>query len=247
MVKTRRFGKRTYLGDPVNVINLFNQFEVDEIVLLDIGATVSGRGPDFDLIESVAGECWVPLTYGGGIRSTDDIERIILSGVEKVVIGHSAAENIDLVADAAATFGSQCIVGSVDAKRKLLGGYEVRATNAKRKLGIAPGERARQLESAGAGEILLQSIDRDGEMNGYDLDLIREVTEATTIPVVACGGAGERVEILHPIRDAGASAAAAGSIFVFSGRERGVLINFPERDFLEDLLGGISDVPGQSL
>lgn len=244
MVKTRRFGKRTYLGDPVNVINLFNQFEVDEIVLLDIGATTAGQSPNFDLIESVAGECWVPLTYGGGIRSTADIERIILSGVEKVVIGHSAAEKLDLVAAAASTFGSQCIVGSVDAKRKLFGGYEVRVTNAKRKLGIAPGERARQLEDAGAGEILLQSIDRDGEMNGYDLDLIQEVTEATTIPVVACGGAGERAELVRPIRDAGASAAAAGSLFVFSGRERGVLINFPERDYLEDLLGGVSGVSG---
>lgn len=247
MVKTRRFGKRTYLGDPVNVINLFNQFEVDEIVLLDIGATSAGRSPDFDLIESVAGECWVPLTYGGGIRSTADIERIILSGVEKVVIGHSAAENLDLVADAALTFGTQCIVGSIDAKRKLFGGYEVRVTNAKRKLRIAPGERARQLEDAGAGEILLQSIDHDGEMDGYDLDLIKEVTEATTIPVVACGGAGERTELVQPIRDAGASAAAAGSIFVYSGQERGVLINFPERGFLEDLLGGVSNTPSQSL
>lgn len=244
MVKTRRFGKRTYLGDPVNVINLFNQFEVDEIVLLDIGATASGKGPDFDLIESLAEECWVPLTYGGGIRATAEIERIICSGVEKVVIGHAAADDTALIAEAARAFGSQCIVASLDAGRgRWSGRYQVRSLNARQKLKEQPVERARMLEAAGAGEILLQSIDRDGQMIGYDLELIRAVTSAVGIPVVACGGAATRDDLPLPIRDAGASAAAAGSLFVFSGRERGVLINFPERPVLERLLDGLAASP----
>lgn len=243
MVKTRRFGKRTYLGDPVNVINLFNQFEVDEIVLLDIGATASGKGPDFDLIESLAEECWVPLTYGGGIRATADIERIILSGVEKVVIGHAAADDTKLITEAARAFGNQCVVASLDARRgRWFGGYEVRSLNARNKLKEPPEARARRLQDAGAGEILLQSIDRDGEMNGYDLDLVRSVTSAVDVPVVACGGAATRDDLPLPIHEAGASAAAAGSLFVFSGSERGVLINFPERPALERLLGGTAEV-----
>jgi cyclase len=240
MVKTRRFGKRTYLGDPVNVINLFNRFEVDEIVLLDIGASASGRGPDFELIASLSEECWVPLTYGGGIRSNADIERLILSGVEKVVIGHAAAESARVITEAAREFGTQCIVASLDVKRVWLRGYEVLSRNARHRLKDSPVERARALEAAGAGEILLQSIDRDGEMTGYDLELIAAITGATDIPVVACGGAAKRTDLPRPIKEAGASAAAAGSVFVFSGPERGVLINFPERPFLERLLGDLA-------
>jgi cyclase len=236
MVKTRRFKGRTYLGDPVNVINLFNRFEVDEIVLLDIGGSAGAGGPDLEMIAHVAEECWVPLTYGGGIRSLQDIEKIILAGVEKVVVGTAAADDLSLVEASAREFGTQCIVGSVDAKRRMFGGYEVRVTNATRRLRMTPGERACQLEAAGAGEILLQSIDRDGEMNGYDLELIAAVTEATTVPVVACGGAGDRTDLVLPVREAGASAVAAGSLFVYSGKERGVLINFPERKRLEQLM-----------
>lgn len=236
MVKTRRFGKRTYLGDPVNVINLFNRFEVDEIALLDIGASRSGRGPDFELVERVAEECWVPLTYGGGIGRLADIERLVLAGVEKVVIGTAAADNPAFVTEAAREFGSQAVVGSIDAKRKLLGGYDTRVLGGNRSLGAAPARRARDLADSGAGEILLQAIDRDGEMSGYDLALIRDVAAAVDVPVIACGGAATRDELARPIREAGASAAAAGSLFVFSGPERGVLINFPDRPYLERLL-----------
>jgi cyclase len=236
MVKTRRFGKRTYLGDPVNVINLFNRFEVDEIVLLDIGATAASRPPGIGLLRELAEECWVPFAYGGGITDLKQIEAIIFAGVEKVVIGAAAAKRMDLVADAARQFGSQAVVGSIDAKKRLWGGYDVRAANGKLSVGNDPAARARVFQDAGAGEILLQSIDRDGEMSGYDLDLIRRVTEAVDIPVVACGGASSRSDLIRPIQAGGASAAAAGSLFVFSGPERGVLINFPERHELESLL-----------
>jgi imidazole glycerol-phosphate synthase subunit HisF len=236
MVKTRKFEKRIYLGDPINVVNLFNQFEVDEIVLLDIGASVRGRGPDLELINRLAEECWVPLTYGGGITRLDQIEKIVLAGVEKVVVSTAAARNMDFVEKAAREFGSQSVVGSVDAKKKLLVGYETRYFGGRKTLDQTPAERAQEFEKAGAGEILLQSVNRDGEMKGYDLDLIKSVTEATNLPVVACSGAAQRDDLIRPIKKAGASATAAGSLFVFSGLSRGVLINFPERSVLEGLL-----------
>jgi cyclase len=238
MVKTRKFGKRTYLGDPVNVISLFNNFEVDEIVLLDIGASSGGRAPDLELVATVAEECWVPLTYGGGISDVRQVETLINAGCEKVVLASAVADDLALMREASREFGAQAIVGSIDARRRMFRGYETFVTNAKQKLPVSPAERARQFEEAGAGEILLQSIDRDGEMNGYDLNLIAEVTAATDLPVVACGGAGERGDLLLPVQKSGASASAAGSLFVFSGRERGVLINFPERNALEALFLG---------
>jgi cyclase len=235
MVKTRKFGQRTYLGDPINVITLFNNFEVDEIVLLDIGASAKGGRADLDLIGALAEECWVPLAYGGGISEISQIEQLIRLGCEKVVLGTAIANNLDLVRTGAREFGSQAMVGSIDAKRRMFGGYEVRYRNASGRLPSTPAERARQLEEAGAGEILLQSIDRDGEMTGYDLELIASVTAATNLPVVACGGAAVRDDLTEPVKKAGASASAAGSLFVYSGIERGVLINFPERSFLESL------------
>lgn len=238
MVKTRRFKKRTYLGDPLNVINLFNQFEVDEIALLDIGASAAGRAPDVNLIERIADECWVPLSYGGGIVSLGQIESIIRAGVEKVIIGAAATEQPELIRSAAQRFGSQAIVASVDARRRFFGGYETRITGGRRRLSSDPATLARKMEDLGAGEILLQSIDRDGEMSGYDLELIASITDSVNIPVIACGGASTRDDLARPIREAHASASAAGSLFVFSGSERGVLINFPERAYLEQLLKG---------
>ncbi|MBO6769748.1 MULTISPECIES: AglZ/HisF2 family acetamidino modification protein [unclassified Thalassospira] len=236
MVKTRKFKKKTYLGDPVNVINLFNKFEVDELVLLDIAASKLNCEPDVGLVEQVAEECWVPLTYGGGIKSLNHIEKLIRAGVEKVVLGTEAAKNIDFVRDAAKEFGSQCIVGSIDAKQKMFGGYECVFLGGTKPMNVTPDQRARQLADAGAGEILLQSVNRDGEMIGYDLKLISAVTAATDVPVVACSGAGCREDLLLPISECAASASAAGSLFVFSGKERGVLINFPERNEIEALL-----------
>lgn len=236
MVKTRRFKNHHYLGDPVNVINLFNRFEVDEIVLLDIGATARGTGPNIEVVESVADECWVPLTYGGGVRDASDVERLVRAGVEKVVFGASVISDLTPLTEASRAFGVQCIVGSLDVKRTFLGKQAVVARNARTVIKGTPAERARALEDAGAGEILLQDVARDGEMIGYDLDLIRSVTDAVSIPVVACGGAGARSHLADPILKAGASASAAGSLFVYSGTERGVLINFPARGVLEDML-----------
>jgi cyclase len=234
MVKTRRFNKQTYLGDPVNIISLFNNFEVDEIVLLDIAISREEKEPNFDLIAQIAEECWVPVSYGGGVRTIGHIEKIIRAGCEKVIIG-TAAEDLSFISKAAAEFGTQAIVGSVDVKCKLLTGYDARILNGRRSVGVTPPIWAKRLADAGAGELLLQSVDRDGEMCGYDLPMIRSVVNAVNIPVVTCGGAADRNDLARPVLEAGASASAAGSIFVFSGPERGVLVNYPERPFLEQL------------
>ncbi len=234
MVKTVRFGSPTYLGDPVNVVNLFNRFEVDEIVLLDIGATPRGMAPAYELIAELAAECWVPLTYGGGVRDVESARRVLASGVEKVVIGTAAADDPGFVTLASGEFGAQAVVVAVDAVRRA-GAYEVVVDHGLRGTGVDPRTYARRAEMLGAGEILLNAVDRDGTMSGFDLELIQAVTDSVSVPVVACGGAGTRGELADPVVVAGAAAVAAGSIFVFRGPERGVLINFPERDQLEAL------------
>lgn len=237
MVKTTRFANPTYLGDPINVINLFNRFEVDEIALLDIGATVRGRVPAYDLIERLASECWVPLSYGGGIASYEDARTVLSIGVEKVILGAVAYTKPNVISEVAATYGSQAVVVSVDVRRTTAGRGEVFIESGRRPTGMDPPAYARRAEAAGAGEIFLNDIDRDGTMIGYDLTLVQDVVAAVGIPVIACGGAGERADLAGPIKRGGAAAVAAGSIFVFRGRERGVLINFPDRDQLEQLLG----------
>jgi cyclase len=234
MVKTVRFSSPRYLGDPINVVSLFNRFEVDEIALLDIGATRRGEPPPFELIERLAAECWVPLAYGGGIRNMDDARTVLSSGVEKVILGAVAYHRPELITAAAEVYGAQAVVVSVDTRRTATG-LEVFVEGGQRAVGSDPASYARRAASYGAGEILVTSIDRDGTMEGYDLDLIRAVSGAVDVPVIACGGAGERAHLPIPIREAGASAVAAGSIFVFRGPERGVLINFPEREQLEAL------------
>jgi cyclase len=234
MVKTVRFSSPRYLGDPINVINLFNRFEVDEITLLDIGATRRGEPPPFELIERLAAECWVPLAYGGGIRTMEDVRTVLSSGVEKVVLGTVAYDRPELISAAAQVYGAQAVVVAVDARRTAAG-LGVFVEGGQRAIGSDPASYALRSVNYGAGEILVTSIDRDGTMEGYDLELIRAVSEAVDVPVIAWGGAGERVHLPIPIRDAGASAVAAGSIFVFRGPERGVLINFPEREQLEAL------------
>ena len=236
LVKTVRYADPVYIGDPVNAISIFNRFEVDEIVLLDISATPDGRKPSFQLIEQLAAECWVPLTYGGGIRDIEDVRRILGSGVEKVVLNTVVADDPAFVTRVADIFGSQAVVVSVDVRRVGLGGQEAFVAHGTRSLGVDPVAHARRAEALGAGEILLNSIDRDGVMQGYDTDLIRAVAAEVGVPVVACGGAGERAHLIDAIR-AGASAVAAGSIFVYRGPTRSVLVNFPDRAELEAMLG----------
>lgn len=236
LVKTVRFKKPTYVGDPINAVKIYNEKEVDELILLDITATNENRKPPFDLIEEVAGECFMPLTYGGGIRSIEDIKRIHNLGAEKVAINSQAAETPELIRQAADLFGSQSIVVSIDAQKSLLGKYKVCSHGGSRSTGIDPVTYARQMEDLGAGEILLNAIDCDGTMNGFDVNLINMVAAAVNIPLIALGGAGGIDDLVAAVTRGGASAVAAGSLFVYQGKQRAVLINFPTRRELEDRL-----------
>jgi cyclase len=234
LVKTVKFKDPKYVGDPINAIKIFNDKEVDELMLLDITASVENRPPPFEIIRNVASECFMPLAYGGGIRSVEDIRRILAMGVEKVVLNNSAIVNPQLVADAAAEFGAQAVVVSLDVKKGLIGGYQVMARRATEKTGRNPVEFAQQMADLGAGELLLTSVDRDGTQSGFDLGLISAVSRSVRIPVIAVGGAGKLSDLAAARRE-GAAAVAAGSVFVFKGPHRAVLISYPSAADLREL------------
>lgn len=227
LVKTIRFKEPTYLGDPINVVRIFNDKEVDELFFLDIEATVAGQRPPFELLSQITAECFVPLGYGGGLRTLEDVRTILGLGVEKVAINSYAAESPDFIRQAADLFGSQAIVVAMDVKRDLLGQARVFTQAGRKNTGQDPRAYAQLMEAKGAGELLVNSIDRDGTMQGYDLDLLRSITSAVSIPVVACGGAGRLDDFAAAVKRGGASAVAAGSLFVFQGRHRAVLISYP--------------------
>jgi cyclase len=220
----------------VNAVRIFNEKEVDELVLLDIAATAEGRPPDFQLVSEIASECFMPLAYGGGIRTIDQIRQLFTLGVEKVIINAEAITTPGLVESAAKIFGSQSIAVSIDAKRNVWGKYEVYTVGGRQRTGLSPASAARQMESMGAGEILLTSIDRDGTLAGYDIPLIRQVARTISIPVIACGGAGCVGDFSVAVSEGGASAVAAGSLFVFHGPHRAVLISYPPITDLEQAL-----------
>jgi len=236
LVKTVKFDKPSYVGDPINAIKIYNEKEVDELILVDIRATIERRPPPFDLIEDVASECFMPLTYSGGITSIADMRRIFSLGVEKVAINSRAAGEPDFIREAADHFGSQSIVVSIDVKKTVFGKYIVHSHSGKKSVRLDPVSYAKTMQQMGAGEILLNSIDNDGLMAGYDIELIKSVTVAVDIPVIALGGAGEFEDLIKAVKLGGASAVAAGSLFVYQGRNRAVLINFPPREELENAL-----------
>lgn len=242
LVKTTAFRKPVYLGDPVNVIRIFNDKEVDELTLLDIEATPQGRGPHMELLREIASECFMPLGYGGGISAVEQIKPLLATGIEKVVINTAAAESPALVTAAAERAGSQSVVVSIDVKRRRFGGPRVVTRGATRDTGLEPAAYAERMQRLGAGELIVNAVDRDGTMRGYDLDLIRQVAGAVDIPVVACGGASGVADVGRAVA-AGASAAAAGALFVFQGVHRGVLISFPSRGELEAVLGAPQPLP----
>ena len=231
--KTVRFKRPRYLGDPINILRIFNEKEVDEIVILDIAATPNNREPDYAYLKDLASECFMPLAFGGGIRSVDQVSRILELGAEKVVMNTAALGDPTLVEAAARVVGSQSVVISIDVRKDLFGRYEVVTFGGCRRTGRSPADVAQQMEQCGAGEILLNSVDRDGLMAGYDLRLVRQVCCRVRIPVVACGGAGSVDHIREVISEGKASAAAVGSFFVFTGPYRAVLINVPSQEELE--------------
>lgn len=236
LVKTVKFKDPKYLGDPINIVRIFNDKEADELVLLDITATPENRSPQFDLLKNIASEAFIPLAYGGGIRSMYDVQKLLNIGIEKLIMNTSAVENSLLVREVADHAGSQAAVVSMDVKKNFLGKYEVFTHCGQKKTGLDPVKHAIEMEMIGAGEILINSIDRDGAMQGYDIDLVRRVADAVSVPVVACGGAGNLDHVAEVIKQGHASAAAAGSIFVFQGPLRGVLISYPTPKELKEFI-----------
>jgi cyclase len=227
LVKTIRFKDGKYVGDPINAIHIFNEKEVDELVVLDITATEEKRPPRFERVQDWASECFMPLCYGGGITQVKEMERLFLSGIEKVAINTAAADHLELIRDASRLFGSQSIVVSMDVKKSRLGRYQVVVNRASRVVSHNIVEYARKARDLGAGEILLNAVDHDGTMQGFDLRLIQSIIDEIDIPVIALGGGGTN-DHLREALGAGASAVAAGSMFVFHGKHRAVLITYPD-------------------
>lgn len=227
LVKTVQFQNPVYVGDPINAVRIFNDKEVDELIFLDITASLERRPPPFEFISKIAEECFMPLCYGGGIRKLGDVKTILSLGVEKVCINSYAVENPNFIRAAADLAGSSSIVVALDVKKNSQGTYELYTYSGTKPTGIDPIQWATQMEKMGAGELLLNSIDRDGTMQGYDIELIKRVTEAVSVPVIACGGAGKISDLAQAVHEGKASAVAAGSMFVFHGKHRAVLINFP--------------------
>lgn len=235
LVKTRKFHDPVYVGDPINAVRILNEKEVDELVFLDITATNAGREPDYELISDIAGEAFMPFAYGGGIKNTDEARKLFSLGVEKVIINTAAASDPQLISRIADTAGSQSVVASIDVKRSLLGRYSVRTRCGTDNVSDDVVAYAKQMEHAGAGELLITSIDRDGTMSGYDIQLASIIGKAVSIPVVINGGASSVQDMQDAVR-AGASAVAAGSMFVFHGKHRAVLITYPDYPTLQAAL-----------
>ena len=235
LVKTRKFKDPVYLGDPINAVKIFSEKCVDELCVQDIEASKNNAGPDFDLLQEIATEAFMPLSYGGGITSVDQIRRLFHIGFEKVILNTGWQNNPQLLRDAATAFGSQSVIASLDVRQDLLHRNRCYTCDGTRPVEGSPAELARKAETLGAGEILLNSIDRDSAMQGYDLKLVQSVADAVTIPVIACGGAGSPADMAVVLSKGGAHAAAAGSMYVFYGPRRAVLIHVPEEKELYDL------------
>jgi cyclase len=235
IVKTIQFKNPSYIGDPINTLRIFNDKEVDEICILDISVKTNGGSPDLDYIKLLASECFMPLSYGGGVATTEMAMKIFRAGVEKIVFGEAAFKNSNIVTKVAVKAGSQSVVISIDVKKDWLGRQRVFVSNGKDNTGLSPVEYARRMEEAGAGELLVQCIDFEGLQEGYCIDCIREVSQNVSIPVIASGGAGRIEDFLNAVR-AGAAAVAAGSFFVYKGTRKGVLISYPDQKSLTEKL-----------
>ncbi|HAF30098.1 MAG TPA: imidazole glycerol phosphate synthase subunit HisF [Bacteroidales bacterium] len=233
LVKSVKFKDYRYIGDPINAVKIFNDLKADELVFLDILASKEKRSISLDFVRKVGDEANMPFAVGGGIRTIQDIKDIINAGAEKVIINTYAAESPDFIQEASAVFGSSTIVVSIDVKKKLFGKKQVYVLGGRKSTGLDPVSFAKLMEEKGAGEIIINSIENDGLMTGYDLGLVREVSEAVTIPVVAAGGAGIMEDFKKAVEESYASAVAAGSMFVYFGPRRAVLINYPTQEELK--------------
>ena len=236
LVKTVKFGKFTYVGDPANTVRIFNELEVDELLFLDISASREKRGPNLKVLRDIADECFMPLGYGGGIKTFGDGKAIFEIGFEKVVVNFSSFKKSNLINDLSKHFGSQAIIASIDVRKTLFGGQKVFTLNGTRNTFNNPITWAKKVEEMGAGEILLTSIDHEGTWNGFDYELVQSVADAVSIPVIAHGGAGTIEHIQNVVKESHASAVALGSMVVFQKKGMGVLVNFPDKRELGALM-----------
>ena len=235
LVKTTKFKQPKYVGDPINAIKIFNDKEVDELVFLDIDASKHKREPNFKLLEHIASECFMPLGYGGGITNISQVNRIFNIGIEKVIFNTAAFNQPTLIEEAAKSAGSQSVVVSIDVKKNWLGKKKLFSHAGAKAPNITIADFVKRMQDIGAGEIIINSVDQDGITNGYDLELIKTVAEIVDVPVVACGGAGTIQHLSEAVQLGGASAVAAGSMFVFYGPHRAVLINYPSQEKLKSV------------
>jgi len=236
LVKTVKFAKPRYIGDPINSVRIFNEKEVDELIFLDISATPNRRGPDFTALEDIAGEAFMPMACGGGVTDIEQVRRIMSMGFEKVILDTVTYDKPELVREASTIYGAQAVVACIDVKKRLFGGWDLYTHSAARRREVKLEQHLDNLLACGVGEILVNSIDRDGTEAGYDIAAIKAVCSRVPVPVIACGGAGSLDDFARAVREGGAAAVAAGSLFVFKGVRRAVLINYPERAELEACL-----------
>lgn len=236
LYKTVKFKEPTYIGDPINAIKIFNEKEVDELMFLDIDASTGNKEPNFALIEDIASECFMPLSYGGGIKSVEHMKRINSLGVEKFSISSAATKDHKLIRDAADVFGSSSVIVTIDVKKELFGSKKVYIHNGKVNTKIGIIDFVKKMEEHGAGELVINSVDRDGMMAGFDLELLSEIKAQTSIPIIGLGGGGNLQHIAEVFEKTKIDAVACGSMFVYQGPLKGVLINYPSRIKIKELL-----------
>ena len=230
LVKTVKFKDKIYVGDPINAVRIFNEKEVDELSIFDIDATVLDKEPDYVLIERLANQSRMPLCYGGGVKTVEQAQKIFSLGIEKIALSSSVINNPNLISKISERVGSQSMIVVLDVKKKLFGNYEIYTHNGKRSTGINPVEFAQKAQEMGAGEIIINSIDQDGVMKGYDMNIIDKIRKVVTIPLTVLGGAGTLDDIKKVIQKHGVIGVAAGSLFVFKGNYKAVLINYPSKE-----------------
>lgn len=235
LVKTIKFKNPKYVGDPINTVRIFNEKEVDELIFLDIEATPQGREPNYKLLSEIADECFMPLAYGGGIKTIEQAIKIFKIGIEKIVINSAAHHNLKLITEVATIYGSQAVVGVIDVKKNFFGKLEVVSNSAADKHKQSPEEWAKELVKAGVGEIMITSVDREGTWEGIDVALLKRITDTVNVPVIAHGGAGNIEHLKDAVKNGGASAVAMGSMVVYQKKDFGVLINFPDKKILEKI------------
>jgi len=237
LYKTEKFKKPTYIGDPINAIKIFNEKEVDELIIIDIDATVNNCEPNYKFIEDIASECFMPVCYGGGVKTIKQMKEIYALGIEKISLSSAVIENPNILKEAQAIFGRQSVIVTIDIKKDLFGKKRVFINNGKKNTKKDPIDFAKEVVVLGAGEIVINSIDNDGVMKGYDIELLKEIKENIDIPLIALGGAGNLNDIKEVFQSSKVDAVACGSMFVYHGALKGVLINYPLYEEIEKIIG----------